>query len=146
MTHQINIVYTSYGNTLIKGKDKTRTSIMCLTMFDPTVGSTQYIYWLSKKWLSPIRARVNKATYYSLEKSFSCKGFLSTSEPKTCKWPDSAIDGNKQQHDVNFDFTMPFVIHLALRVSKPVSRTHKVNAILEHIHNRYMLCKSDING
>ncbi len=50
------------------------------------------------------------------------------------------------KHDVNLDFTMPFVIHLALSVCKPVSRTHIVNAILEHIHDRYMLCTSDING
>jgi hypothetical protein len=32
----------------------------------------------------------------------------------------------KQQHDVNFDFTsLPLVIHLALSVSQPASRTHK---------------------
>jgi hypothetical protein len=41
---------------------------------------------------------------------------------------------------------MPFVIHLALSVSKPASRTHKVNAILEHIHDHYILCTSDVNG
>jgi hypothetical protein len=52
----------------------------------------------------------------------------------------------KQQHDVNFDFTMPLVIHLALSVSQPASRTYIVNAILEHIHDRYMLCIADING
>jgi hypothetical protein len=41
---------------------------------------------------------------------------------------------------------MPFVIHLALSVSRPASRTHKVNAILEHIHDPYILCTADING
>jgi hypothetical protein len=33
---------------------------------------------------------------------------------------------------------MPLLIHLALSVSQPVSkRTHKANAILEHIQNYY---------
>ncbi len=50
------------------------------------------------------------------------------------------------KHDVNLDFNMPFVIHLAFSVSKLASRTHIVNAILEHIHDRYMLCTTDING
>ena len=50
------------------------------------------------------------------------------------------------KHDVNLDFTMPFEIHLALSVSKPASRTHIMNAILEHIHDCYMLCTTDING
>ncbi len=53
---------------------------------------------------------------------------------------------NKQQDDINFDFTMPLIIHLALSVSQPASRTHKVIAILEHIHDCYMLCTSDVNG
>ncbi len=53
----------------------------------------------------------------------------------------------KQQHDVDFDLTsMPLVIHLALSVSQPVSTTHKANAILEHIHDCYMLCTFDMNG
>ncbi len=45
---------------------------------------------------------------------------------------------NKQQHDV-IDFTpMPLLIHLALSVSRPVSkRIHKANAILEHIQDYY---------
>ncbi len=33
------------------------------------------------------------------------------------------------KHDVTLDFTVPFVIHLALSISKPASRTHIVNAI-----------------
>ena len=33
------------------------------------------------------------------------------------------------KHEVNLDFNMPVVIHLALSVSKPASRTHIVNAI-----------------
>ena len=50
----------------------------------------------------------------------------------------SAVVNYKQQHDV-IDFTsMPLLIHLALSVSQPVSRrTHKANAILEHIHDYY---------
>jgi hypothetical protein len=42
---------------------------------------------------------------------------------------------------------MPLLIHLALSVSQPVSRrTHKANAILEHIHDYFILCTADING
>ncbi len=59
----------------------------------------------------------------------------------------SEVANTKEQHDVDFDFTsMPLVIHLALSVSQPVSRAHNANAILEHIHDCYMLCIADING
>jgi hypothetical protein len=59
----------------------------------------------------------------------------------------SAVVSFKKQHDV-IDFTfMPLLKYLALSISQPVSRrTHKANAILEHIHDYYIVCTADING
>jgi hypothetical protein len=123
-------------------------------MFDPTDGSTQYFYWLSKLTV-PNKGKGKKATYILTWEIFYLQRFSfliwvqNTREIVSIlvqmTW-FSKLLAISNKHEVNLDFNMPFVIHLALSVSKPASRTHTANAILEHIHDRYMLCITDING
>ncbi len=57
-------VYTSWGNTLLKGKDNTSINFMCLTMIDPAIS------WFDTIWLPtvtkltvPNKGKGKKATY-----------------------------------------------------------------------------------
>ena len=148
-------MYTSEGKTLLKAKTR-QGLITCASpcLIQQMVQHNIFTDCLKLTVPNKGKGKIRQHTY-SLEKSFTCKGFLSSSESQNTReivsilvqmnWLSKLL-AISNKHDVNLDFTMPFVIHLALSVSKPASRTHIVNAILEHIHDRYMLCTSDING
>ena len=154
MTHQRALCVHLKGKTLLKAKTR-QGLITCASPCLIQQMVQHNIFTDCLNWRSPIRARVNKATYILTWEIFFLQRFSfliwvqNTREIVSIlvqmTW-FSKLLAISNKHDVNLDFTMPFVIHLALSVSKPVSRTHIVNAILEHIHDCYMLCTSDING
>ena len=79
---------------------------MCLTMFDPTDGSTQYIYWLSKLTV-PNKGKGKKATYILTWEIFFLQRFsfliwVQTLEKYNSQYPSAndlvqQIVSNKQQ-------------------------------------------------
>ena len=152
MTHQRALCVHLEGKTLLKAK--TRQGLItcaspCLIqqMVQHNIFTDSLKLTVPNKGKGKIRQHI-----YSLETIFFLQRFSSLIWVQNTReivsilvqmtW-FSKLLAISNKHD---EFTLPFVIHLALSVSKPASRTHIVNAILEHIHDRYMLCTSDING
>jgi len=82
MTHQRALCVHLKGKTLLKAKTR-QGLITCASPCLIQQMVQHNIFTDCLNWRSPIRARVKRQHTYSLEKSFSCKGFLSSSESKT---------------------------------------------------------------